>query len=115
MQTEPVVHEVEKTRSRWRVFDPAYIMLVTAVVLAITFSVRVSRKISALQIREREYSGALCGPQATQVGDIVPAFNTVDLQGHTAVFARIRIGRLRKPMDIGRKFKTDFSFERKPL
>jgi len=33
----------------------------------------------------------------------------------TAVFARIRIGRLRKPMDIGRKFKTDFSFERKPL
>jgi len=51
--------------------------------------------------------GQLEGGAAYATGQVGKAF--------TAVFARIRIGRLRKPMDIGRKFKTDFSFERKPL
>ena len=54
--------------------------------------------------KDRDNPGFRAG-WAVQLTDCVP----------TAVFARIRIGRLRKPMDIGRKFKTDFSFERKPL
>lgn len=76
--------EAEKTGSIWKAFDPAYVILVIAVVLAVAYSVKVSRKNSALQTREREYSGTLCGPQTTQIGDIVPAFKTVDLQGRQA-------------------------------
>jgi peroxiredoxin len=84
MQEESIVAEAEKTRSVWKAFDPAYVILIIAVVVAIAYSVMVSRKNSALQTREREYSGTLCGPQTTQIGDIVPAFKTVDLPGRQA-------------------------------
>ncbi len=81
MEEKPVIAEVEKPRSKWRAFDPAYAMLVIAVVIATTYSVKVSRENAALQKREREYSGTLFGPQTAQSGDIVPAFKTTDLQG----------------------------------
>ncbi len=84
MQEESIVAEADKPRSKWKAFDPAYAILVIAVVLAIAYSVKVSRKNSALQAKEREYSGTLCGPQTTQMGDIVPAFRTTDLQGRQA-------------------------------
>ncbi len=82
MEEESVVAEVEKPGGKWRAFDSAYAILVIAVVIAVTYAVKVSRENSALQKREREYSGTLSGPQTAQSGDIVPAFRTVDLQGH---------------------------------
>ena len=82
MEEESVITEVEKPGSKWRAFDPAFAILVIAVVIAIIYAVKVSRENSALQKREREYSGTLSGPQTAQSGDIVPAFKTIDLQGH---------------------------------
>jgi peroxiredoxin len=87
MEEEPVVAEVEKPGGKWRAFDPAYAILVIAVVIAITYAVKVSRENSALQKREREYSGTLSGPQTAQSGDIAPAFRTADLQGHQVEIA----------------------------
>jgi len=81
MQEESTIAGPEEPKTRWRAFDPAYVVLVIAATLASTYLVKVSRKNSALQIREIEYSGTLCGPQTTQVGDIVPAFKTVDCRG----------------------------------
>jgi peroxiredoxin len=81
MEEAPVVAEVEKPGSKWKAFDPPFAILVIAVVIAITYAVKVSRENSALQKREREYSGTLSGPQTAQSRDIVPAFNAIDLQG----------------------------------
>lgn len=84
MQRVPIIAEVENLKKKWRAFDPAYVILLVAVALAITYAVMISRENSALRMREREYSGTLCGPQTAQSGDIVPAFKTSDLQGRQA-------------------------------
>jgi len=82
MMEESSVAGMGRPRRNWKVFDPAYVTLVIAVVIAVTYAAKVSRKNSMLQLGRSEYPGTLCGPQTAQTGDIVPAFKTFDLQGH---------------------------------
>lgn len=81
MQKESVVAGLENPTSKRKVFDPAYAILVVAIVLTLTYAVKVSREKAVLQARAQEYSGTLCGPQTIQEGDIVAAFEATDLQG----------------------------------
>lgn len=87
MQEKPSVTEAGKPKGKWNFFDPAYIVLVMAVILAMGYAIKISRQNATLQRRGREYSenfNTLCGPHSTQPGDIVPAFKTVDLGGRPA-------------------------------
>jgi peroxiredoxin len=89
MPESAIITEMGKTKSKWVYFDPAYAMLVLAVVLAVVYAIRVSRQNSDLQKKGREYNenfNTLSGPHSTQLGDLVPAFKTVDLEGKVAEF-----------------------------
>lgn len=91
MQGEPSVANADKSMSKWKKLDLAYITLVMAVVLAVTYAVKVSRRNSALQgqvaaqqLLLLKSEGTLSGPPGALSGDIVPAFKTTDLQGRPA-------------------------------
>lgn len=81
MQKEPIIAVAEKSKSIWKVIDPAFLILTITIIIAVSYSVRLSRYNSELQKKLHEDAGALCGPQSSQEGDIVPSFSSIDLQG----------------------------------
>ncbi|HXU07702.1 MAG TPA: TlpA disulfide reductase family protein [Blastocatellia bacterium] len=76
------IDETRKQRDGWRsFFDPAYIVLLAGIAIAVVFIVMLSRDKARLKAELGDSTGTLCGPQSTQVSDIVPAFKTSGVNG----------------------------------
>lgn len=84
MEKETIAVERGIHTNKRRLFDLEYIILIVVVLIAIFFIIKLSRQNSLLNSLVRESSESLCGPQSLQVGDIIPAFKTVDLKGQPA-------------------------------
>lgn len=67
-----------------RVFDAANIILLVALVIAIGWIFKQSRDQAALKRSMTGAEGTLCGPQSSQVGDILPPFKTQRVSGEPA-------------------------------
>lgn len=79
-------NSVELTQTKqavWRsFFDPAYIVLLVGIAIAVGFIITLSRDKARLRAALDDSSGTLCGPQSAQVGDILPAFKSTGIDGN---------------------------------
>jgi hypothetical protein len=62
-------------------FDPANLILTAAVIIALIFLVVLSRENAQLKERGTEFVGSIAGSQRAEIGDIVPSFSPVNLEG----------------------------------
>lgn len=63
--------------------EPANIILLTAIIMAIIFLALMQQEISDLRSRNSALSGTLAGTPDAQPGDIVPSFHSVNLESQT--------------------------------
>jgi len=79
---------VQSTSTRWAVWrkflDPAYVVLLIAIAVAVSFIITLSRDKARLRAELVGSSGTLCGPQSAQVGDVLPAFKAAGMDGNWA-------------------------------
>lgn len=64
-----------------RLLDPAYILLLVAVLIAAGFIFKLTKQNAWLRAEAAKNSSALLKKEAIQVGDVAPAFKTQDLTG----------------------------------
>lgn len=64
---------------RSKLIDPANIILLIAVAIAVCWIVKLSRDQATIKRSTAGAEGTLSGPASSQVGDIVPPFKTVNL------------------------------------
>jgi peroxiredoxin len=73
----------KRANKSWR-FDPAYILLLVALAIAVFWIFKLSRDQASLARSIADVEGTLSGPQTSEVGDIVPPFKTQSLSGEPA-------------------------------
>lgn len=63
-------------------------IFILSAAIAIAFLFVVTKENAKLRVDASQYKGALAGPQTAEIGDIVPLFNAVDLEGarHQVVY-----------------------------
>jgi peroxiredoxin len=75
---------VKKRTNILRRLDPAYIILLVALVVAAFWIMKLSRGQAATLRAMANVEGTLSGPQSAEAGDIVPPFKTQSLSGEPA-------------------------------